>query len=50
LSDPSRIEEEYHRRVSRSVDKDLETATELRSAIQKLKRGIVRLIDCTKVG
>jgi site-specific DNA recombinase len=50
LSDPSRIEEEYHRRVSRSVDKDLETATALRSVIQKLKRGIGRLIDSYQGG
>ena len=50
LSDPSRIEEEYNLRLSRKVDEDLETATELRSAIQKLKRGIGRLIDSYQGG
>jgi site-specific DNA recombinase len=50
LSDPARIEEEYHRRISRRVDEELETATELRSAIQKLRRGISRLIDSYQGG
>jgi len=50
LSDPGRIEEEYQRRLNRKVDEGWDASTELRSAIEKLRRGISRLIDSYQGG
>ena len=50
LSNPGRIEEEYQRRLNRKVDEGWDASTELRSAIEKLRRGISRLIDSYQGG
>jgi site-specific DNA recombinase len=50
LSDPGRIEEEYQRRLNRKVDEGWDASTEVHSAIEKLRRGISRLIDSYQGG
>jgi site-specific DNA recombinase len=50
LSDPGRIEAEYQRRLNRKVDEGWDASTEVRSAIEKLRRGISRLIDSYEGG
>jgi site-specific DNA recombinase len=46
LKEPGRLEAEYRRRLSqKNADKDAKDGQELQSLIQKVKRGIARLID-----
>ena len=51
LSNPNRIEEEYHRRLTASKKETKWTeATHVHSAVSKIKRGISRLIDSYQDG
>jgi len=50
LSDPQRIEQEYERRLANKPEDGWNGVEQLRLAIEKLKRGISRLIDSYQEG
>jgi site-specific DNA recombinase len=51
LKDPGRVEAEYQRRLSKKdADRDANGSQQLQSLIEKVKRGIARLIDAYSEG